>query len=332
MTFVVREDEAEENLIFWAIHREEHTHTLDDMDMWKQNNAVKMAIQVELRKGYSAGHITNIFLSKGRDGTWPALQAAKGQYLNRITVQSWKRSAGIIGAINNLRLTQTGVTWKQELAAAETQCIDLGLRHKILHVQNQAGAIVHGIVWASNHCLRVLAARGYLTLLDSTHKTNQKKWKLFTWMVRTEVDMRLSCAGALIDGEDGNTIGQAIITLRHWIEELALVWQIHYALTDDSAAEQRAFQIGFPPTNPGVYGRVIHLFCRWHFMQTCDRKLSGDLLRDANKHIKAALFGRRSEAGCIESIQAALDSIAEGTIIRRNGNTSISLCRLEQLV
>ena len=71
-----------------------------------------------------------------------------------------------------------------------------------------------GIVWALDHRLKTLAERGYLTLFDSTHKTNQKEWKLFTWMVRTEVNIYLPCASALIRNEDGNAIGKAMSIVR----------------------------------------------------------------------------------------------------------------------
>jgi len=50
---------------------------------------------------------------------------------------------------------------------------------------------------------------------------------------------------------------------------------------------------------------------------TLDRQLSSELLHEANEHLKAALFSRRSEASCDQSIQAALDSIPDGTKITR---------------
>ena len=71
-----------------------------------------------------------------------------------------------------------------------------------------------GIVWALDRRLKTLAERGYLTLFDSTHKTNQKEWKLFTWMVRTEVNIYLPCAGALIRNKDSNIISKAMSIVR----------------------------------------------------------------------------------------------------------------------
>lgn len=136
-------------------------------------------------------------------------------------------------------------------------------------------------------------------------------------MVRTEVNIYLPCAGALIRNEDGNAIGKAMSIVRDWTKEVSgRDWAIWYCLTDDSAAKQRAIQIAFPGDD-SVYGDIYHLHCRWHSKMTLDRQLSGEQLRAANEHLKAALFSRRLEAGCDQSIQAALDLIPDGTKITR---------------
>jgi hypothetical protein len=102
----------------------------------------------------------------------------------------------------------------------------------------------NGIVWASDYRLKTLAKRGYITLFDSTHKTNLE---LFTWMCRTEVDHKtyLPCGGALLDGGSGDTIAAASAQICHWIKDLGLEWKIKYALIDDSAPEQRAVALTF---------------------------------------------------------------------------------------
>ena len=40
--------------------------------------------------------------------------------------------------------------------------------------------------FAKRSRLKILIKRGHLTLMDSTHNTNQPKWKLFTLMIRDE--------------------------------------------------------------------------------------------------------------------------------------------------
>ena len=100
------------------------------------------------------------------------------------------------------------------------------------------------------------------------------------WCGRSNI--YLPCAGALVKSEDGNTIGEAMVVVRSWLRELGQDWKIRYCLTDDSAAEQRAIQIAFPEDD-SVYGRVDHLFCKWHSKQTLDRNLHGDILNAVNE-------------------------------------------------
>ena len=73
-------------------HELAHTHTLDDLDMFKLNDAVKNAVLAELAKGYSAKDVANAFLSKGREGAYGRLEVAGGKHLSRRLIQSWKQS------------------------------------------------------------------------------------------------------------------------------------------------------------------------------------------------------------------------------------------------
>jgi hypothetical protein len=96
-------------------------------------------------------------------------------------------------------------------------------------------------------------------------------------MCRTEVDHKtyLPCAGAL-GSESGDIIAAAIVEICHWIKNLGLEWRIKYALTDDSAAEQRAVALTFTEESKGslgnVFGEVEHLLCQWHYKQTLNRQ------------------------------------------------------------
>ena len=50
--------------------------------------------------------------------------------------------------------------------------------------------------------------RGYLVLMDSTHKSNHLDWKLFTIMVRDEYASWIPGAHMLSNHEDGDIIAQ----------------------------------------------------------------------------------------------------------------------------
>ena len=90
-------------------------------------------------------------------------------------------------------------------------------------------------------------------------------------------------------------------------------WNLRYFLTDDSAAEQKRFREAFEGMDPPVQC----LLCTVHSQRTLQRKLGKS---PALEHMMAALCSRRSEAGCMASIEAALEvaSETEKTYITKN--------------
>jgi hypothetical protein len=117
-----------------------------------------------------------------------------------------------------------------------------------------------GIVFASPSRLARLARHGYLTLIDSTHKTNQLEWKLFTLMVRDEYACWHPAAHGLLSHEFGGLIAELLLVIKKWASPN---WPLRYVLSDDSGAEQRAFRLAFPGLISGeteVRYRPITLF------------------------------------------------------------------------
>jgi hypothetical protein len=170
------------------------------------------------------------------------------------------------------------------------------LRHEVLDVRSR---LCQALCGHQLTALQSLRSAGISPFLVQLTRPIRKKWKLFTsWMVRTEVNMITSTcpARALDQVRRWQCIGKDMAVVRSWIQELGQDRKIRHCLTDDSAAEERAIQIAFLEDN-SVYGRVEHLFSKWHSKQTLDRQLHGDILNAANEHLKAALFNRRSEAG-----------------------------------
>jgi hypothetical protein len=74
------------------------------------------------------------------------------------------------------------------------------------------------------------------------------------------------------------------------------------------------------------------LYCKRHSKQTLDRQLHGDLLNAANEHLKAALFNRHSEAGCHESINAALRFLMAQLSLERRQLTPRNIINSERVV
>jgi hypothetical protein len=98
-----------------------------------------------------------------------------------------------------------------------------------------------GLVFADPARLRILEAHGHLSLIDSTHKTNQLEWKLFTIMARDQYAYWHPVAHGLLSHEFGELIAELLLAIKQWCD-----WQLRYVLSDDSGAEQRAFRLAFP--------------------------------------------------------------------------------------
>lgn len=81
-------------------------------------------------------------------------------------------------------------------------------------------------------------------------------------------------------------------------------WNLRYFLTDDSAAEQKGFHEAFKGMEPPVKCLLYSV----HSHRTLQLNLGKS---PALEHMVAALRSRRSEAGCMESIQAAVEAANE---------------------
>jgi len=126
-------------------------------------------------------------------------------------------------------------------------------------------------------------------------------------MVRTETSDWLPCAHALVSAEDGDIIAEGLLTIQQWIKDQGKEWKLRYALTNDSAAEQRAIKLAFQGLLASQL-EVTHLLCRVHSMRTLDRKLARGIDKEAKRHLVAALCNRKTSIGCDESINAAINA------------------------
>ena len=68
------------------------------------------------------------------------------------------------------------------------------------------GEASDGLVFANRSRLRVLQRRGYLTLLDATHCTNEMGWLLYTLMVRDERAKWIPAAHVLTAKADSDVL------------------------------------------------------------------------------------------------------------------------------
>lgn len=118
-------------------------------------------------------------------------------------------------------------------------------------------------------------------------------------MVRDEFGSWIPCAHFFTGLFESGIILECLQQIRSWCGEEG-GWNLRYFLTDDSASEQKAFHAAFK----GIEPPVQCLLCSVHSQRTLQKNLGKS---PALEHMITALRYRRSEAGCMESIQAAID-------------------------
>ena len=74
--------------------------------MYKINEAIKCTVEVKLKKGHSAKVVIDLFLSRGKNGCYKEIKAARRKYLERSLVQTWKQKLKIEARIANPRKTK----------------------------------------------------------------------------------------------------------------------------------------------------------------------------------------------------------------------------------
>ena len=65
------------------------------------------------------------------------------------------------------------------------------------------------MIFAAPHRLEVFKERGFLAVMDSTHKLNKLQWLLYTILVRSEYGNWIPAAHILIAKEDSHIVASA---------------------------------------------------------------------------------------------------------------------------
>jgi predicted nucleotidyltransferase component of viral defense system len=155
--------------------------------------------------------------------------------------------------------------------------------------------------------LSILMRREYLTLMNSTHNTNQLKWKLFTLMIRDEYESWILEIHMLIDNENDDIIAKCLCQIKRWCRR---TWRLRYMIIDNSATEQREVSLAFQDMIAEEM-KISHFLCRTHFERTLNRKLNELRCRKAKKHLYDALYFRKTKSKCDDSIKKTLNAASE---------------------
>ena len=107
----------------------------------------------------------------------------------------------------------------------------------------------------------------------------------------------------LTDNENGDIIGEFLRQIKRWTR----AWRLRYMITDDSAAEQRDVSLTFRDLIDGEM-EVSHYLCRTHSERTLNKKLADDTCKIAKKHLYDALYFRKTQPDCDDSLNKAIKS------------------------
>lgn len=285
-----------------SVNQLQHNHILEAVDNIKINSAIRLTAGKEVAKGYTPGDVNRNMQGIRWEGNLEALKQAGGSNFNFQTVYNAGRSFKKQNP--DARIQGARESWINQL----NSCLDalqasgedvLAAKLEITRLIDRGKS--HAIAFAKRSRLLVLMKRGHLTLMDSTHNTNQLKWKLFTLMIRDECGSWIPGAHMLTSNEDGDIIGEFLRQIKRW----SRAWRLRYIITDDSAAEQRGVSLAFRGLIDGEM-EITHLLCRTHSERTLNRKLVSPNCKNAKAHLYDALYFRKTEPGCDDSLKKAL--------------------------
>ncbi|KAH9203596.1 hypothetical protein DL95DRAFT_501919 [Leptodontidium sp. 2 PMI_412] len=308
----------------------QHSHSLDESDANKRNSFLRKLVGAEVANGYPPAAVIGSLIGNGRADARARLASAGGTYERGWTVGlvhpgrtrptvnplSYLTRQDVINAGLTWRLANPNRLWavasaKNNVSLQGVEAIETLAGLGWLVSQVSATSLDHvdgrGLSFADPARLSTLEAHGHLSLIDSTHKTNQLEWKLFTLMVRDQYACWHPVAHGLLSHEFGELIAELLLVVKQWCN-----WQLRYVLSDDSAAEQRAFRLAFPGL---VRGET-------------ERKLGTSADAKSRGHVMAALCNRRTEPGARDSVAKAIKTAAgleKAKYIRDNWLKSLPL-------
>lgn len=150
----------------------QHNHSLDQSDLIKRLIAILQAAASHIRQGYRPMDVTYNLMGVEDAVKRVLLLKAGGKYITNEDTENasekWRREysdtrkIGVDNALFNQRQAAIDVLQDQRYIYTSIQA----KRHS-------DKVFFFNLIFASEESIRILTRRGYFTLIDSTHKTNQ---------------------------------------------------------------------------------------------------------------------------------------------------------------
>src|SRR6266498_3118253 len=198
---------------------------------------------------------------------------------------------------------------KTDISQSISYLIEKGYRVEDYSISHQS---TKGIIFAHPKQLEKLQRHGWLTLINSTHKTNRYDWRLFTLYIRDTYGCWDVGAHFLVSSEDCDTISEALKIVRNSYCH----WSPCYILSDQSSIEAKSIKKTFPDINASEQECEV-ILCVIHIMRTWMTKIYDKKTRD----IMIAAMHKRTKIGCERLVQDAINNCTISAIqnyIKRN--------------
>jgi len=142
-------------------------------------------------------------------------------------------------------------------------------------LKNGSQRHTQGVVFTQPQQFEKLKRHGWLTLMDSTHKTNKYDWRLFTLYIRDGCGCWNVGAYFFVSNEDSETIARALRIIRNQCPR----WTPRYFLIDQSSTEANSIKQVFPGLSAGEQECDI-LYCIVHVMRTWISRIYDKKIRE----------------------------------------------------
>ena len=226
----------------------DHTHTLEESEKLKRSTTIRNLVEQEASKNYASPAI----VSAVKEYATEKLDLGNSvKELKRIEVANIKykvRGAYNTHLIGNLEL-------EPDIQAAISFLEKQGYQVE----RYETSQSTHGFVFVNPDQVTKLERHGWLTLIDSTHKTNRYDWHLFTLYIRDRYGCWDVGAHFFVSNEDSNTVAKALKTIRQFGRR----WKPRYFLADQSNVEAKSIAMAFPGIQKGEQECDV-IFCTVH--------------------------------------------------------------------
>ncbi|GES83591.1 hypothetical protein GLOIN_2v1777773 [Rhizophagus clarus] len=280
----------------------DHTHSLDESEKLKRSQVVRTLVEQEALKNYRP----------------PAIVSAVKEFATE--------KLGLNESVKELRRKEVTNIKSKVRGSLDTHLIgnpnrELDIQETIIFLKKQGYLVeryevIHkptsGFVFIHPNQINNLEQYGWLTLIDSTHKTNRYDFRLFTLHIRNTYGYWDVGAHFFVSNEDCDTVSKALKIIRKFGNR----WKPRYFLADQSHVEANSIKIAFPGLKYGEQECDV-IFCTVHVMRTWMSKIYDSKTRQ--KMIQA--MHKITKVGCESIIQQAIDECPVPTIkqyIKRN--------------